>query len=43
MNKAILIRELGDASVLRYETRAIPALGPHDVLDRLKAAQIKAD
>lgn len=37
MNKAILIRELGDASVLRYETRAIPALGPHDVLVRQEA------
>lgn len=37
MNKAILIRELGDASVLRYETRAIPDLGPHDVLVRQEA------
>lgn len=37
MNKAILIRELGDASVLRYETRAIPALGPHGVLVRQEA------
>ncbi len=37
MNKTILIRELGDASVLRYETRAVPALGPHDVLVRQEA------
>jgi NADPH2:quinone reductase len=37
MNKTILIRELGDASVLRYETSAIPALGPNDVLVRQEA------
>jgi NADPH2:quinone reductase len=37
MNKAILIRELGDASVLRYETTDIPALGPNDVLVRQEA------
>jgi NADPH2:quinone reductase len=37
MNKAILIRELGDASVLRYETTDILALGPNDVLVRQEA------
>lgn len=37
LNKAILIRELGDASVMRYEATALPTLGPNDVLVRHEA------
>lgn len=38
--RAVLLPESGDMDVLRVESLAVPAVGPHDVLVRVRAASV---
>ncbi|UUX94568.1 zinc-binding dehydrogenase [Aquabacterium sp. J223] len=40
MNHSVLVRAHGDASVMRYETTALPRPGPHEVLVRQEAVGV---